>query len=61
MSPDAPPPPETAARQAARLPRPLLIVLGILVVAFVATLVILLSVVRPPSYDPVPLPSVSRT
>ncbi len=44
-----------------RLPRALLVVLGILVVAFLVTLVILLSVVRPPSYDPVPVPSVSRT
>jgi hypothetical protein len=43
-----------------RLPRPLLIVLGVLVIAFVAALVILISVARPPSYDPVPVPSVSR-
>jgi hypothetical protein len=45
----------------ARRPRLLLIVLGILVVAFVTTLIILVSVVRPPSYEPVPVPSVSRT
>lgn len=61
MSPDTAPRPEAAARGSARLPRALLIVLGILAIAFVATLVILLSVVRPPSYDPVPVPSVSRT
>ena len=42
------------------MPRALLIVLGVLVVAFVAAFVILLSVVRPPSYEPVPVPSVSR-
>ena len=61
MNPDAPPRPEVAVRPSDRLPRALLVVLGILVVAFVATLVILLSVVRPPSYEPVPVPSVSRT
>jgi hypothetical protein len=43
-----------------RLPRPLLIVLGVLVIGFVAALVILISVARPPSYEPVPVPSVSR-
>ena len=43
-----------------RLPRALLIVLGVLVIAFVAALVILISVARPPSYEPVPVPSVSR-
>ena len=43
-----------------RLPRALLIVFGVLVVAFVAALVILISVARPPSYEPVPVPSVSR-
>jgi hypothetical protein len=43
-----------------RLPRPLLIVFGVLVIAFVAALVILISVARPPSYEPVPVPSVSR-
>ena len=35
-----------------RLPRALLIVFGVLVVAFVAALVILISVARPPSYGP---------
>ena len=43
-----------------QVPRPLLIVLGVLVVAFVATLVIVISVARPPSYEPVPVPSVTR-
>ena len=38
----------------------LLIVLAVLVVAFVVTLAILISVARPPSYEPVPVPSVSR-
>jgi hypothetical protein len=37
-----------------------LIVLGVLVVGFVLTLVIVIAVARPPSYDPVPVPSVSR-
>jgi hypothetical protein len=37
-----------------------LIVLGVLVVAFVLALVILISVARPPAYEPVPVPSVSR-
>ena len=35
-----------------RVPRPLLIVLGVLVVAFVAALVVVISVARPPSYEP---------
>jgi hypothetical protein len=43
-----------------RPPRPLLIVLGVLVVAFVVALVIVISVARPPSYEPVPVPSASR-
>ncbi len=43
-----------------RLPRPLLIVLGVLVVAFVVALGIVISVARPPSYEPVPVPSASR-
>jgi len=43
-----------------RVPRPLLIGLGVLVVAFVVALVIVISVARPPSYEPVPVPSVSR-
>jgi hypothetical protein len=47
--------PATTRRQ-----RPLLIVLGVLVVAFVASLLIVISVARPPSYEPVPVPSVSR-
>jgi hypothetical protein len=46
---------------AGRPPRALLIVLGVLVVAFILTLVIVVAVARPPSYDPVPIPSVSRT
>ncbi len=61
MSSTPPPGPEVVARPRARRPRLLLIVLGILVVAFVTTLIILISVVRPPSYEPVPVPSVSRT
>jgi hypothetical protein len=43
-----------------RVPRPLLIVLGVLVSAFVVSLVIVISVARPPSYQPVPVPSASR-
>lgn len=43
-----------------RVPRTLLIVLGVLVVAFLVSLVIVISVARPPSYEPVPVPSVSR-
>ena len=50
----------SAAPATTRRPRPLLIVLGVLVVAFVAALVIVISVARPPSYEPVPVPSVSR-
>ena len=43
-----------------RVPRPLLIVLGVLVVALVAALVVVISVARPPSYEPVPVPSINR-
>lgn len=50
----------SAAPATTRRPRPLLIVLGVLVVAFVASLLIVISVARPPSYEPVPVPSVSR-
>ena len=50
----------SAAPATTRVPRPLLIVLGVLVVAFVVTLAILISVARPPSYEPVPVPSVTR-
>ena len=51
----------TSVSETTRVPRGLLIVLGVLVVAFVAAIIILISVVRPPSYEPVPVPSVSRT
>ncbi len=50
----------SAAPATTRVPRALLIVLGVLVVAFVVALVIVISVARPPSYEPVPVPSVSR-
>ena len=50
----------SAAPATTRRSRPLLIVLGVLVVAFVASLLIVISVARPPSYEPVPVPSVSR-
>ncbi|HEY5849043.1 MAG TPA: hypothetical protein VIT42_19845 [Microlunatus sp.] len=50
----------TAAPATTRVPRPLVIVLAVLVVAFVASLVIVISVALPPSYEPVPVPSVSR-
>ena len=43
-----------------RVPRPLLIVLGVLVVALVAALVVVISVARAPSYEPVPVPSINR-
>ncbi|HEU4546994.1 MAG TPA: hypothetical protein VFR88_11945 [Microlunatus sp.] len=43
-----------------RVPRTPLIALGVLVVAFLVSLVIVISVARPPSYEPVPVPSVSR-
>ena len=50
----------SAAPATTRRSRQLLIVLGVLVVAFVASLLIVISVARPPSYEPVPVPSVSR-
>ena len=50
----------SAAPATVEVTRPLLIVLAVLVVAFVASLVIVISVARPPSYEPVPVPSVSR-
>jgi len=50
----------TAAPVTTRVPRPVVIVLAVLVVAFVASLVIVISVARPSSYEQVPVPSVSR-
>ncbi|HEY5786722.1 MAG TPA: hypothetical protein VIT65_18300 [Microlunatus sp.] len=50
----------SSAPATARAPRTLLVALGVLAVVFVAALLILISVVRPPSYEPVPVPSVSR-
>ena len=50
----------SAAPATTRMPPAVLIVLGVLVVAFVVALVIMISVVRPPSYEPVPVPSATR-
>ena len=50
----------SAAPTTTRRPRPLVIVFWVLVVAFVVSLVVVISVARPPSYEPVPVPSVSR-
>lgn len=44
-----------------RLPLGWLVALGVLVVAFVVSAVVLILVVKPPSYEPVPIPSVSST
>jgi hypothetical protein len=38
-----------------------LVLLAALVVAFVGSAIVLVLVVSPPSYEPVPIPSVSRT
>jgi hypothetical protein len=50
----------STAPETTRVPQALLIVLGVLVVAFLVSLVIVISVARPPSYEPVPVPSASR-
>ena len=43
-----------------RGPRALLIVLGVVLIAFMVSLVIVISVARAPSYEPVPVPSINR-
>lgn len=50
----------SSAPATTRVSRTLLVTLGVLAVAFVAAFLILISIVRPPSYEPVPVPSVSR-
>lgn len=42
-------------------PRALLLVLAVLAVACIVSLALLIVVAGPPSYEPVPLPSVGRT
>lgn len=51
--------PTDAARP--RLPRGWLITLAVLAVALLISAIVLISVVKPPSYEPVPIPSVSST
>lgn len=52
------PSPTTPAR---RRPTLLLAVLAVLLVGFVVSLIVVIAVAKPPSYDPVPVPSVSQT
>lgn len=42
-------------------PRLLPVLLAVLILAFVGSAVVLIMVALPPSYEPVPVPSVSRT
>lgn len=42
-------------------PRVLLVVLSVLVLAFISSAILLIVVALPPSYEPVPVPSVTRT
>ncbi|MFT4164475.1 MAG: hypothetical protein QM650_04465 [Microlunatus sp.] len=42
-------------------PKALLVVLAVLALAFVGSAVLLITVAAPPSYEPVPVPSVTRT
>ncbi|HYI58179.1 MAG TPA: hypothetical protein VEX66_08430 [Microlunatus sp.] len=54
--------PEPGPTQAPRTPpRAWLITFAVLAVVLVVSAIVLLLVVRPPSYEPVPIPSVSRT
>jgi hypothetical protein len=47
--------------QKARLPRGWLIAFAVLAAGLVVSAIVLALVVRPPSYEPVPIPSVSST
>ena len=42
-------------------PKALLVVLAVLTLAFVGSAIMLMVVAAPPSYEPVPVPSVGRT
>lgn len=42
-------------------PRPLSVLIAVLALAFVVSLVVVIWVAKPPSYEPVPVPSVSST
>ena len=48
-------------RDLLRRPRVLPILLAVLVLALFGSAILLIMVARPPSYEPVPVPSVSRT
>ena len=52
--------PEPAAPTRPPLPRGWLIVFVVLAVAFVVSAIIVILVASPPSYEPVPVPSVDR-
>lgn len=41
--------------------RALLVVLAVVALAFVSSMIMLITVALPPSYEPVPVPSVART
>lgn len=43
------------------VPRGWLILAGVLALVLVASAIVMVVVVSPPSYEPVPIPSVSRT
>jgi hypothetical protein len=53
--------PEPGPTQAPKPPRAWLITFAVLAVVLVVSAIVLLLVVRPPSYEPVPIPSVGRT
>ena len=60
-APSTVPAPESTPSPGSGMPRAWLIAFAVLAVVLVVSVIVLLAVVSPPSYEPVPIPSVSRT
>lgn len=54
-------PETTPTSSTRRRPAPIVIVFGVLAIVLVVSVIITIMVALPPSYEPVPIPSVSRT